>query len=242
MSICKHYGEEFKMICPLCGKEFVVRGSQNDFNKGRLKKYCSRSCANTRHHSEETKNKIKETIINKGNSKTYKCKVCGKEYKFIKGVSTKKVCSRECLFYIRKHRKDYLSPDAIKNMSMGGRKSVKLQGDNRRSGNEIYFYELCKNKFNNISHNEPIFNGWDADIIIYDYKIAVLWNGIWHYKKITKNHSLAQVQNRDNIKIREIINTGYFPYIIKDMNKQNKSFVENEFEKLLKFINYKYNT
>ena len=45
---------------------------------------------------------------------------------------------------------------------------------------------------------------WDADIIIHDYKIAILWNGAWHYKQISKNSSLIQIQNRDVIKINEI--------------------------------------
>ena len=63
---------------------------------------------------------------------------------------------------------------------IGGRATRDLQI--RRSKNEIYFSELCKDFFYDVKTNEPIFNGWDADIIIGDLKIAVLWNGIWHYK------------------------------------------------------------
>ena len=48
------------------------------------------------------------------------------------------------------------------------------------------FCKLCEQEFKDVLHNEPIFNNWDADIILKEYKIAVLWNGIWHYKKITK--------------------------------------------------------
>lgn len=84
--------------------------------------------------------------------------------------------------------------------------------------------------------NEQKFNGWDADVIIEDLKIAVLWNGKWHYEKITQKHSVKQVQNRDNIKIKEIIKCGYIPYIIKDMGKYKKSFVEEEFEKFLNYL------
>ena len=72
---------------------------------------------------------------------------------------------------------------------------------------------------------------------IEDYKIAILWNGPWHYKKITKKHSVEQVQNRDKIKISEIKNKGYIPYIIKDVGKYDKYFVETQFEKLLEYIN-----
>ena len=84
--------------------------------------------------------------------------------------------------------------------------------------------------------NERLFNGWDADVIIEDVKVAVLWNGVWHYEKITKKHSVEQVQNRDRLKIKEIKNCGYIPYIIKDMGKANKRFVEQEFKKFLKLL------
>ena len=113
----------------------------------------------------------------------------------------------------------------------GGRKSALSQG--RRSKNEIYFAELCHNHFDSVETNEPKFNGWDADIIINDIKTAVLWNGKWHYEKITKAHSLSQVQNRDRIKINEIKKFGYQPYIIIDMGKFDKKFVEEQFRKFI---------
>ena len=73
------------------------------------------------------------------------------------------------------------------------------------------------------------FGGVDDHIIIEDIKCAVLWNGKWHYEKITKSHSLEQVQNRDKIKIDEIKKAGYVPYIVRDMGSQDEKFVENEF-------------
>jgi hypothetical protein len=95
------------------------------------------------------------------------------------------------------------------------------------------FCRLCESFFRHVRHNEPIFNGWDADIIIEDIKTAVLWNGVWHYRKIKDKHSVIQVQNRDKIKISEIEKCGYRPYVIKDMGKYNQKFVEEEF---IKFI------
>lgn len=118
----------------------------------------------------------------------------------------------------------------IKNAILSGIKSA--HNIVKRSKNEIYFYELCKQKFINVKHNKNLFNGWDADIIIDDLKIAILWNGKWHYKKITENHSLKQVKNRDRIKIKEIKKCGYIPYTIKDMKSYNKKFVESKFKKL----------
>jgi predicted RNA-binding Zn-ribbon protein involved in translation (DUF1610 family) len=100
----------------------------------------------------------------------------------------------------------------------------------KRSKNEIYFAELCEQHFSKVLSNEQMFNGWDADVIIEDIKTAVLWNGKWHYEKIMKNHSVEQVQNRDKIKLKEIEKCGYKSYIIKDMGKYNKNFVEKEFK------------
>lgn len=169
-------------------------------------------------------------------NKEYKCKVCGKKYFYIKGENTKTFCCKTCIKYYKTHRNEFLSEDALRKLSEAGRKSVKIQGDKRRSKNEIYFYELCKKYFNNVLNNEQIFNGWDADIIIEDYKIAILWNGVWHYKKIKKCHSVKQVQNRDKIKIKEIRQCGYIPYIIKDMGKYNKDFVEEQFNIFLNLL------
>lgn len=128
----------------------------------------------------------------------------------------------------------YCNSCRTKRFQLAGRNSASKRV--LRSKNEIYFYELCKTHFKNVRHNEPIFNGWDADVIIDDLKIAVLWNGKWHYEKITEKHSVIQVQNRDKIKIKEIKKFGYIPYIIKDVGKNKKSFVESEFQKFIKTL------
>lgn len=100
----------------------------------------------------------------------------------------------------------------------------------RRSKNEELFYQLCTNEYVNVKHNEPVFDGWDADVLLPDYKVAVLWNGKWHYEKITEKHSVKQVQNRDRIKVETITRLGWKPYIIKDMGKYNVDFVQTQFE------------
>ncbi len=151
------------------------------------------------------------------------CDNCEQEFKIPK--TDQKFCSREC--YHLSNRKKELG-------RLFGIKSSQLQKENKRSKNEIYFYELCRDHFSKVSCNDNIFNGWDADVIIEDTKTAVLWNGKWHYEKITKEHSVEQVQNRDRIKIEEIKKCGYLPYIIKDMGRENKKFVELEFEKMIK--------
>lgn len=151
------------------------------------------------------------------------CKNCGKETPNRKRIT----CSKECCIKFLKEKNHY---------RINGLKSVIAQKETKRSKNEILFARLCKEEFNTILENEPMFNGWDADVIIPDFKIAILWNGPWHYKKIKEKHYLEQVQNRDQIKIKEIETLGYKAYIIKDDGKYNKKFVYSKFEKFKKFI------
>ena len=161
------------------------------------------------------------------------CKECGVSiYVKRSRVKTKKFCSVSCGLIYRNKLPKYKELSRI-----GGLKSAANQAMERRSKNEKLFAELCIAQYQTVLVNKPIFNGWDADVIIEDYKIAVLWNGKWHYKKITKKHSVKQVQNRDIIKINEIKKAGYAPYIIKDLGKCNPGFVEKEFNKFKKYTN-----
>lgn len=242
--------QDVNTTCKECGKELSVkyRAYKNSLSKNF---FCSSSCSakynnKTRGHlSNETKNKISNSIkhfysVNSGDAKQNRkakirkvrlCTVCGSEYYLGDNGSTRKVCSRECSIELREHRKKYLSKETIERLSISGRKSVEKQSEIRRSKNEMYFCNLCESEFTNVFHNKAMFNGWDADVILNDLKVAVLWNGIWHYKQIKKKASLEQIQNRDRIKIKEIIKCGYTPYIIADKGKYNKSFVEDEYKK-----------
>lgn len=76
-----------------------------------------------------------------------------------------------------------------------------------------------------------------TDIVGSNFRgfMFLLWNGKWHYEKITEKHSVKQVQNRDKIKVDEIEKYGYIPYIIKDMGKFSENKVNKEFNKFLKW-------
>lgn len=175
----------------------------------RKQKNCSVECVNKK-RAERKKNKTEKI-----------CELCNKIFVVFGNKKTtlrQRFCGKSCA--------------SSHNGKIGGLKSAICQ--NKRSKNEIYFGELCRQKFKEVKFNNPIFNGWDADIIIEDLKIAILWNGKWHYEKITAKHSVEQVQNRDKIKLKEIIKSGYIPYVVKDMGKENKKFVKKEFEKFIK--------
>jgi len=189
--------------------------------------YCSRSCANKREISDDTREKIRQSI----NSKIVKieklCLECNKDITYSK--KRKRFCSRSCGCKYRAK-----TDEGKENIRKMVENSVKTQV--RRSKNEILFFEKCSEYFNNVDNNKPIFNGWDADVIIHDHKLAVLWNGKWHYEKIREGHSLLQVQNRDRIKMKEIEYYGYKPYVIKDMGKFSKEKVEVEFNILIEYL------
>jgi len=180
--------------------------------------------------SNETKIKISESLKKYNPPYTRQCPKCTMQIEYktrgnARRAERLKQSCKACKVHIEKCRFHY---------SNMGKKSVKSQS--RRSKNEIYFSELCKSYFEHVLCNAPIFNGWDADVILSQHKIAILWNGKWHYEKLTKQHSLSQVQTRDNIKLDEIKNAGYTPYIIKDDGKYNRKFVDDEFEKLKIFV------
>ena len=97
---------EFELICPKCGKTFVVKCTQNDFDKGKHMKFCSKSCANARIHSEETKQKTANSLKEYYNAngypehllKVYTCKYCGKQFTKNDKRNTNgcQYCSSEC--------------------------------------------------------------------------------------------------------------------------------------------------
>ena len=234
------------MICENCGKEH-----NGSYGSGRFcSKECARSFSTKKSHNQFKEVKCikcgKNILVGKRASaevcicedcKTlyekynHTCIICGKEF----NGRHRKTCSDKCHNEYLKNRKLYLSNESIKKLSETARKNIYKQNNLRRSKNEIEFCKLCENYFNNVEHNKPIFNGWDADIIINDIKYAILWNDKWHYEQISKKQSLLQIQNRDKIKIEEIKKCNYIPYIIKDMGSYNLEFVKEKFNE---FINY----
>lgn len=233
--------ESSEHFCKFCGKRLYDKFGSGTF--------CSLSCSSSynnfmRMRSEDVNKKISQTLKIKYNSgeldieKAYskckenslnrylqnpkKCKVCGNIIPYDK--RNRKTCSEHCLQV---------------SFQIAGMHSA--QSRVKRSKNEIQFCSLCEDYFgiNNVLHNEPMFNGWDADIIILPLKIAIMWNGLWHYKQISKSQSLKQVQNRDSIKQKEIMSCGYECYIIQDI-KKSKNKPEKEFEIFLQYVKANY--
>lgn len=217
--------------CDQCCKSFTkqcgqIRKSNNHF--------CSHSCSATysnlrRIMNESTKQKIstfqkQNTIVSlDAMYKTIECKICGIGFT-LKGCRDQRtICSDIC-------RRKMSSISG----KIGGRNSQ--ANCPRRSKGEILFYDLCVKYFSDteVLSNQQLFkdnndNYWDADIIIPKYKLAICYNGIWHYEQVRTKHSLKQVQSRDRIKSKIIFNNGYIEYIIKDLGKFDQMFVYEQF-------------
>jgi hypothetical protein len=110
------------------------------------------------------------------------CKFCECYFPYV--GDPRLACSDECLSLLR-------SRNARNNPGLG----------TKRSKQETELFNLCAKIYPAALSNYVISDGWDADIVLPEHKIAILWNGPWHYKEMNiGNHSLAQVQNRDRIK------------------------------------------
>ena len=81
---------ERQLTCLNCGKSYNISVSNLDFKNNNYSKYCCRSCANTRHHSNHTKEKIAKSVseyytnndIKHKLFKQYICKNCGKSFTY----------------------------------------------------------------------------------------------------------------------------------------------------------------
>ena len=90
----------FKVECFKCKKEFEIKEFNVDIPK-KDKYYCSRSCANSRIFTDETKQKISDKNKNqipwnKSDKKIKICPVCKKEFEICLSESKKIYCSNIC--------------------------------------------------------------------------------------------------------------------------------------------------
>lgn len=81
---------EYQLYCKKCRKEYIVNCTESNFKKGKYKKYCSRSCANSHIVSIETRNKISAALKH---TKYIKCNICGKIFE---QKNKEHFCSKKC--------------------------------------------------------------------------------------------------------------------------------------------------
>jgi hypothetical protein len=228
---------KLKIECNNC-KE-IYNQTFSLYSRGHRHQKCSNSITNTETSLNALRIRYNNKIFIKDTIK--QCIICDK--KFILKNRTQKFCSKNCYTLFIKTDIEYLKNQKI-NGSIGGTKSAKSQ--QLRGKAEIYFSELCIAYFgkDDIICNERIFkdfngNLWDCDIFIKSLKIAILYDGIHHYKKIYKNQKLDQIRTRDKIKRSVILDNGYTYYTIKDLGSFNTNFVENQFNLFIHKLYFK---
>ena len=191
--------------------------------------FCCHKCSSCYYNSlrtpmkEEQKMKISNTLKNKYPSTNSYCIICKKHFKgTFKG---KKTCSVNCL----KLRQIENGKNWINNSTVNRR---------GRSRNEGYFAKLIKNDISNVITNKRMFNGFDADIILLDQKIAIHWNGPFHYRQIFTEEHFNNIKHRDELRYEEIKKCGFTNYIINDSDNKgfNKAKVEYEATRFLSFL------
>ena len=205
--------------CPKCGDTFEIVATESEIRRGKVKKFCSRKCSNSRNFSEETKKKIGKSLMeggkrfspnNKGrkyekrngiltNEKTYNftCQHCGSIGKSSKYKKDQKY-HKECWLMIS---------GGIKSGSVKNYKSGYYKGFRCDSSYELAFLIYCMEHNINIERNK---NGFEY---IYEDKKHL------YYPDFIVNDEYVEIKNyKSELTDAKI---SYFPYKIKVYYKEN---------------------
>lgn len=176
------------------------------------------------------------TNMNKGRFLTlnrYTCKYCEIIFYLSSRRTSAIFCSLEC-----KNNWQTNTLEGIRLFKRCGQKGIKMRVHKNRSKNEIYMATLCEKQYgyDKVLKNVKMFDGIDADIIIPHLKVAIEWNGIWHYKKVRKDHNFNLTKIRDKVKAKTILNHKYNLIHIKDMGKNSNKSIEKCFKIVVDMI------
>jgi hypothetical protein len=212
----------YSHCCDWCKIDFSGR------RRGILK-FCSARCATMfQMHNPASRTKMKPVWEKQIKTKqTSYCLECGSVFTVLK--SRKKYCSRACSGASTIRRKNI--------GRLGGLASVAAQ--NRRSKNEILFFDSISKSFN-ATPNKILFGKYDCDVFLDDFNVAIMWDGMWHFKKMGVRHNLEGVKRRDEYKIRKMVEAGIKPYIISDFGSYDQNFVTLKVEEVTNWVYSKF--
>lgn len=236
--------------CKHCGKKFFVL----KVGKRKNQTFCSRSCANHRACSEETKQKIKNSIlnennkkriINKSNSVTKNvgniviekiCPVCGKQ--FYKRTLT---CSIRCghVYRVKMHpitveTREKLSQKAKKLVAEGKHKGWTTR--NIESYPEKFFKKVLENNNIDYEFNKPVTKN----------ELGIQENGCYFLDFALKNnidleidgkqHLVKERHQHDIVRDNRLKKNGWKVYRIawKALPKNNE-YIKAEIDKFIKW-------
>lgn len=209
------------MICERCGREH-----DGSFGAGI---FCSRSCANSRTRSQETKNKISAALKSKNfhgidrkstwtkDSLDKWRKSISLKYPVIKGHCT--YCSKEINLRGKKKNANgnYYCNGTCRNLDLNRKKLI---GGKSTPKWELILRELLKEKNIEFIPNDRdvLSGGLELDIWIPGHKIGIELNGIYHYSSKPykdKVYKFEERKRKDLLKAEEMKGLGYRLVIVE---------------------------
>lgn len=111
---------KYKCICSKCGKEYIVECTESLFKRGKYRKTCSSSCANSHPMTDERRKNISRGVLKHNKSKivtiyTYTCEKCGKTFETNKAFKKGRHIKCDDCIQKRKHSQD--NPISILDLS-----------------------------------------------------------------------------------------------------------------------------
>lgn len=83
-------------------------------------------------------------------------------------------------------------------------------------------------------NDRTILKGLELDVYIQKLKLAIEWNGIFHYKDI-KGNVLEKIQIKDKFKVEKCKELGIELIVIEDLTS-NPKFIDIQIEKIIGVI------
>lgn len=119
----RHDKFEYKCTCKVCGKEYTVLCTKNDFLKSKYRKTCSSECSH-KQSTENGRNKLIEVWNNKlGVEKQIICEYCGKTVNLPR-KSYSKYCCEQC------------------------KRNARFERQNKNKTEKVLYRKMCNFKFN----------------------------------------------------------------------------------------------
>jgi len=221
-----------------------------DYND-RNNKFCNHSCSASYSNKNRKEYKYVLTDVGYNNIVNSNRKRIGKKLSDIVGYERSIEIGKKISESLSKPKIDFICPvcnTVIKILKTQKRKYCSGTCRNKinnqlingtRSKAEIYLECKLKEEFPKLiilfNSRKILNNNRELDVYIPEIKLAIEWNGIYHYKDIRTKEFLIETKEKDLDKIKQCKELNIELYIVKDLTSSNK-FIEEETNKIIKYI------
>jgi hypothetical protein len=163
--------------------------------------------------SEKSIQSLKQNSLNR--RKLWVCCICGKELLLIPSEYKKrKYCSTTC-------RNIHLNPN-----QRGSRSKAEIYAESSFLEAGFTF---------TINDRTILPSGKELDFFFPNQKVAIEWNGIYHYKDV--NGKLNKIQDSDSLKRKECETLGIELIVVEDFTS-HKKFISKKVEELIQYLTW----